>query len=403
MKLLFENWRKFLTEDEDATGAMPSHLDSKVKTQADKDALDKMGYLVLKELGRGKFGVVYLVENKQSQQRLAAKVVKESDRETSNYQFAMDNKASMPEEYGKYLPEIYEIAPGPKGYNIILMEELVPLDPQVAQELFAVSTEKVDQETPESKKREKIFRNPEALAELAGEAIFANRILQQMNVGFTRLRKIRMTARKAATKTSHQDVDSLVKTISSAVYEMVEEFENYSPAIKSSFEDNLKETVEYYLEKQIVPVHQPEPSEEYIETWTSGGLEDTKALFPEAERLARAMKYFMQDKNWRPKDVHWKNVMARPSTKDMVIVDLGLFERGLFLERDYQRESDRIKSYNKQRHRLLGGGGNMHTGGGGVKTSLPTTRSDGNQLGQLPGQPARPAQPPSKRHNKGNK
>ena len=108
MKLLFENWRKFLTEDEDATGAMPSHLDSKVKTQADKDALDKMGYLVLKELGRGKFGVVYLVENKQSQQRLAAKVVKESDRETSNYQFAMDNKASMPEEYGKYLPEIYE-------------------------------------------------------------------------------------------------------------------------------------------------------------------------------------------------------------------------------------------------------------------------------------------------------
>ena len=397
MKQLFENWRRFINEEEDVTGPMPAHLDSKVKMQADKAALNKMGYQVLKELGRGKFGIVYLVENKKSQQRLAAKVVKESDRETQNYQFAMDNKASMPEQYGKYLPVIYEIAPGPKGYNIILMEELEPLDPQVAQELFAVSTEKVDQETPESQKREKIFRSPEALAELAGESIFANRILQQMNVGFARLRKIRMAARKAATKTSHQDVDSLVKAISSAVYEMVEEFENYSPAVKTSFEDNLKETVEYYLEKQIVPVHQPEPGEEYIETWTSGGLEDTKALFPEAERLATAMKYFMQDKNWRPKDVHWKNVMARPSTKDMVIVDLGLFERGLFLERDYQRESERIKSYNKDRHGLLGGGGNSHTGGGDVKASLPSTRSGGNQLGQLPGQPERP----SKRNNKG--
>ena len=97
MKLLFENWRKFLAEDEEATGAMPAHLDRKAKEQADKDVLVKMGYQVLKELGRGQFGVVYQVENKQTGERLAAKIVKEADRETQNYQFAMDNKASMPE------------------------------------------------------------------------------------------------------------------------------------------------------------------------------------------------------------------------------------------------------------------------------------------------------------------
>ena len=78
MKQLFENWRRFINEEEDVTGPMPAHLDSKVKMQADKAALNKMGYQVLKELGRGKFGIVYLVENKKSQQRLAAKVVKES-------------------------------------------------------------------------------------------------------------------------------------------------------------------------------------------------------------------------------------------------------------------------------------------------------------------------------------
>ena len=327
MKLLFENWRKFLAEDEDATAGMPAHLDPKAKTQADKDVLDEMGYQVLKELGRGQFGVVYLVENKQSQQRLAAKVVKEGDRETANYQFAMDNKASMPEEYGKYLPEVYEIAPGPKGYNIILMEELEPLDPQVAQELFAVETDYLDQATPESKKHEKIFKNPEALAELVGESVYANRILQQLNLGFREMRRLRMVARKAVTKKAHNDLDSLVMTVYGAI---VREIDDQSIAIYKAFEKNLKETMSYFLNKQIVPVHQPASDEEYIETWTSGGLEGTKALFPEAKGLMKAMKYFMQDKHWRPKDIHWKNVMARPSTKDMVIVDLGLFQRGLF-------------------------------------------------------------------------
>jgi len=43
-----------------------------------------------------------------------------------------------------------------------------------------------------------------------------------------------------------------------------------------------------------------------------------------------AMKYFMQDQQWKPKDVHIQNVMMRPGTKDFVIVDLGLFKRGIF-------------------------------------------------------------------------
>jgi len=399
VKLLMENWRRFLAEvEEEATAGMPAHLDPKVKTQADKDVLDEMGYQVLKELGRGQFGVVYLVENKQSQQRLAAKVVKEGDRETANYQFAMDNKASMPEEYGKYLPEVYEIAPGPKGYNIILMEELEPLDPQVAQELFAVETDYLDQATPESKKHEKIFKNPEALAELVGESVYANRILQQLNLGFREMRRLRMVARKAVTKKAHNDLDSLVMTVYGAI---VRELDDQSIAIYKAFEKNLKETMSYFLNKQIVPVHQPASDEEYIETWTSGGLEGTKALFPEAKGLMKAMKYFMQDKQWRPKDIHWKNVMARPSTKDMVIVDLGLFERGLF-ERNYQGESEKIKSYNDDRKTLLGTGANKNVGShGGVKAYLPSTRSDGNQLGQMPGQAKRDTKPPPNKPQKG--
>jgi hypothetical protein len=37
------------------------------------------------------------------------------------------------------------------------------------------------------------------------------------------------------------------------------------------------------------------------------------------------MRYFHDDQEWQPKDVHSGNVMVRPGTKDFVITDLGLF------------------------------------------------------------------------------
>jgi serine/threonine protein kinase len=319
MKLLFENWRKFLTEDEEATGAMPAHLDRKAKGQADKDALDKMGYQVLKELGRGQFGVVYQVENKQTGERLAAKIVKEADRETQNYQFAMDNKASMPEQYGKYLPEVYEIAPGPKGHNIILMEELKPLPPQVAQELFAM------EDTPEaSQKPQKILKNPEAVAEIAQKAVEQNRILLQLQVG----KEVANAAVTAATKSPQSSIEELVSTVYGAVARAIDD---QSIGIYKAIEKSLKQDIQYFFDKQIVPVHQPEPEEEdERDLWTGPSLEKTESLFPEAENLMKAMRYFMQDKSWRPKDVHIGNVMMRPGTNDFVIVDLGLFQRGIF-------------------------------------------------------------------------
>mgnify|MGYP003134268229 CR=1 FL=1 len=396
MKLILENWRKFLKEEAEATGGMPAHLDPKNKTQADKDALDKMGYQVLKELGRGAFGVVYQVENKQSQERLAAKVVKKNDRETQNYQFAMDNKASMPEQYGKYLPEVYEIAPGHKGYNIILMEELEALPPQVAQDLFAA------QDSPTASiKKDKILKNPEAVAEIIKYAVDNNRVLNQMREFLVNREQIIQSVINAVTKISHGgDVQSVIYTVTN---EMSKQLDFQSPAVKSSFENALIDDILYYFDKQIVPVHQPEPGEEEFsrEVWTGPSLKKVEGLFPEAEGLMAAMKYFTQDKGWRPKDVHINNVMMRPGTNDFVIVDLGLFQRGIF-ERNYQGESERIKSYNKDRKTLLGTGANKNVGShGGVKASLPSTRSDGNQLGQMSGQTRRDTKPPPNKPQKG--
>ena len=111
MKLLMENWRKYLAENIEAelegptrTGDMPSHLLRQQNRQKDAQALLKsMGFSVRRELGRGAFGVVYEVENNRTGERSAAKVVTaDNKREIENYKFAMEEKAFMPEKYAKY-------------------------------------------------------------------------------------------------------------------------------------------------------------------------------------------------------------------------------------------------------------------------------------------------------------
>jgi serine/threonine protein kinase len=333
MKLLMENWRKYLTEETDATGPMEPWLIKKRKRQEDalKD-LEIMGYSIRRELGRGAFGVVYEVENSRTGERSAAKVVSANNKqEVENYKFAMDEKAFMPEKYAKYLPKVKKIITGGdsedeednKGKStVILMELLEPLDPQTAQELFAA------QDTPTaSKKPQKILKDPEAVAEIVAKSIEHNRILGQIREFLVDRERIIKVAVNAATKSSHSDVDDLIWTVYSAV---IRSLDFQSPAMNKAFEKALKDTILYYFDKQIIPVHQPEEGEDPYDTWTSGGLPKTSALFPEAEGLMDAMKYFMQDQQWKPKDVHIQNVMMRPGTKDFVIVDLGLFKRGIF-------------------------------------------------------------------------
>ena len=332
MKLLMENWRKYLNEDTDATGAIPSHLLKKQNRQKDAQALLKsMGFSVRRELGRGAFGVVYEVENSRTGERLAAKVVPDDNaREIENYTFAMEEKAFMPEEYAKYLPDVKQFITG-GGSTIILMELLEPLDPQTAQELFAA------QDAPTaSKKPEKILKDPEAVAEIVEKAIEHNTILDQIRLTPEQYSEITSVAVNAATQSPHSDADELINTIYGAVVG-TSTFQSvvgkaFVPATSIAFEKALKDTILYYFDKQIVPVHQPKPGDEESDRgyWTGPSLEKVEGMFPEAEGLMSAMKYFMQDKGWRPKDVHIKNVMRRPDTKDFVIVDLGLFKRGIY-------------------------------------------------------------------------
>ena len=308
MKLLFENWRGYLKEDK-----APKEPEIKV-------VLQKIGLAYSRWLGSGYFGSVIEVEDPETGERNAAKIVADQPAEERIYSYVMNNRSKFG-EYAKYLPDVKQFITG-GGSTIILMELLEPLDPQTAQELFAA------QDAPTaSKKPEKILKDPEAVAEIVEKAIEHNRILDQMRLTPEQYSEITSVAVNAATQAPLSDADELINTIYGAV---VGALTFQSPAISRAFWRALRDTVRYYFDKQIIPVHQPEEDEDQYDTWTSGGLPKTSVLFPEAEGLLSAMKYFMQDKQWKPKDVHINNVMRRPDTKDFVIVDLGLFSRGIY-------------------------------------------------------------------------
>ena len=122
MKLLVENFKNFLSEDED---------DPKMPQEVAK-LLDDNGYHVDQYLGGGKYGSVYQVEVKESGRRMAVKVVDGAaagggsvKREVNNYMWVMDNKEGLPKDVSKHLPDVYS-ADIVGDYGVIAMELLDP-------------------------------------------------------------------------------------------------------------------------------------------------------------------------------------------------------------------------------------------------------------------------------------
>ena len=79
MKLILENWRKYLVENLDGpTFDMEGKTWDKTQTEKYKrikETASELGYYLDKKLGSGQMGDVYLVENKETGERLALKVV----------------------------------------------------------------------------------------------------------------------------------------------------------------------------------------------------------------------------------------------------------------------------------------------------------------------------------------
>ena len=54
--------------------------------------------------------------------------------------------------------------------------------------------------------------------------------------------------------------------------------------------------------------------------------DEAAKLFPEAESMLNAIRVLSKEHGFSARDVHSRNVMMRPDSNELVIVDLGLFQ-----------------------------------------------------------------------------
>jgi len=347
MNSLTNSWRRFLAEgDEDDTAAMagsPREIVNK-KTKRIKETVERLGYYLDGKLGSGQMGDVFLVENKKTGERRALKVVtkrlyggpRTSEREASNYRFAMENKDSMEEKYAKYLPDVYEVIEEPKDYYIF-MEVLEEVPERVRTDLFIPGNEE-EWALSREEKYKRIFKDQEAVYKIVLAVLSANEMINHS----ASYDDVLLNAPNDIIKSFYALPKQTPQGLSDAIVQSTLPYTEDDPMFKSSpyvaknFAQDAHDELDRQLNRQIVPIHQGGSHH----SPTGPSSDEVVRNFPEAENLMNAMRYFMRDQNWQPKDIHSKNVMARPSTGDFVIVDLGLFDRGIS---EHQRRYSRAK------------------------------------------------------------
>jgi hypothetical protein len=82
-----------------------------------------------------------------------------------------------------------------------------------------------------------------------------------------------------------------------------------------SFGNTVSDQLKGQLAKSVIPSQMGSRSQYDVR----------KTAFPEAESLFNAMDYVHKDE-FVPGDVHGRNVMVRPNSNVLVIVDVGMFD-----------------------------------------------------------------------------
>ena len=349
MKLLLENWREFLKEGPAAT-AMRLGIDI-----AHVKAIEETGLILNRYLGEGSYGKVYEVEDKETGQRMAAKVVPTTSTgfasETKNYNWIIKNRDKLPNDVKQHLVEVYELIETPdRQYLIILMEQLDPARRDVIDQIFAHDKESKYSE----EKEDRIFKDPEATYEIINNVLKANNMLRNMRNyrGLSNTDRTRAANSILGVFLSDQEVpESSIEQ----VYTMLENYEISTPQWQRLFNAILNETekllhskdkdpqvdrailwaaatsiddaLQYNVSKQIIPVKY---GAGYVDPQAGAGPE-IAAVFPEIEGILKTIKYFAEH-GWRARDLHAGNVMMLDDTNQLVIVDVGLF----VVERDFR-------------------------------------------------------------------
>ena len=337
--------------------------------------LSEKGYYLDKLLGSGMDGKVYKATNKETGQSVAVKTIDadqgggaSAEREVKNYKFVKDNYDSFG-AYKKYLPIVYEASMEEipvrgesmdgrkKTTGFIVMEQLEPLPTDVARVLFATAGNSEKNKRAREIRDKRLLKNPKLVSSLLSIAwglmgreaeyltleaeVAANkRIVEQFFAGElpseeSLLGSFGNFASSHIRKMAMSDLGK--KLMMLYVQITYEEMLNHPESeehgdIIYQYKQHIKESLVMSFEKayskplvtgaagrRIFPDSGLKGMDDYY-----GQEDELEREFPEIMFVRDAMKKFAS-REFRPYDVHAGNVMMRPGTNDIVIVDLGRF------------------------------------------------------------------------------
>ena len=329
------------------------------------------GYDLDTKLGGGMDGTVYRAINKKTGKNVAVKVVPyttrgDMDREVANYKFILDNRQVLG-EFAKYFPVVFssevdeipaqrETMEGRKiEAGVIIMEELEPLPDDIARSLFASNVDYDKDKRAREQRDKRLFRNPKLVANLISMAISLSdpastrpyitieaedearkKIIKRL-FGSERspiaLISKPMRPRGALGMTS-RGLEVMSLFVRTMYKEMVKDQESKEDLhlvrdYKAFIRRNLAQA---FLNAYSRPVVSGAAADAMKDSSSLRGIDqyysaedDVAAEFPESVGIRKAMQA-LSGEGLKPFDVHNANVMMRPKTKDIVIVDLGRFK-----------------------------------------------------------------------------
>ena len=366
-------WNQFLTETVEPTFNLNGDQPTKPDPQPERRALtglklflSEKGYYLDKMLGSGQDGKVYKATNKETGQTVAIKTIDadqgggaSAEREVKNYKFVKDNYNSF-RGYKKYLPVVYEASMEDipvegegmdgtkKKQGFIVMEQLEPLPTDVARALFATGGNSEKNKRAREIRDKRLLKNPKLVSSLlniawslmgeegnyltmkAQEAA-EKRIVERFFAGRLPIVPPMPYIRKMAMSEMGKKLMMLYVQITYEEMLNNPESEAHRDTIEQ-YKQHMKEALIGAFEKAYSkPLVSGAEGRELAQTSALRGMDqfygqedELEQEFPEIMFVRDAMKKFAS-REFRPFDVHAGNVMMRPGTNDIVIVDLGRF------------------------------------------------------------------------------
>jgi len=285
------------------------------------------------------------------------------NREAENYKFIKDNRAALG-KYAKHFPVVYsstieevplkkEPIDGRKMENaVIFMEELEQLPDVIARSLFPSSGQGEKTTRVRNLRDEKMLSNPN-LVENFLSLIFTNlefsnawiptvtvdmeleaipKIVEKFFTSKNPGNEIEIDSRISITKKGKKLLSIFVSVLFESMLSKASNEEEQS--LITDYEQNIKQTLTNLFLKT------------YSKSLVSGGVDsamkqysilrgmdqyplakdELEDEFPETKNIRDAMKELGMV-GLKPFDVHMGNVMMRPKTNEIVIVDLGRFKK----------------------------------------------------------------------------